>query len=142
MKFDKKFYQEAGKDGMGIALGIGGGIAANELNTWVEKQPWASSFSKFTPEITGAAFTLGAIFLKKGNPLKDILIGAAIVSGTEGATALIHKGIGLITGEDNQIISGAGDMVLGEGDQLGFVPKMVPNKIAKHVYVKNGIPVR
>jgi hypothetical protein len=118
------------KDLMKIGLGIAGGLAINELNSFAEKQPFAAKFSKYIPEITAAAAGAALLLMKhkEDSPVKSFLVGAIIVGGAESATGLIHKTIGIMRGEDPSA--------------MGFVPQYIPQKFTDKVVTYNNIPVR
>jgi hypothetical protein len=106
-----------------LALGIGGGFAANQITNFLEKQPFMANYVKYAPLATLAAGIAGVV-LSKNPTIKEICKGIVIVSGTEQMESSVS---GLMSGLDEDL-------------GLGFIPV---NRTAEDqpVYVA-GLPIR
>ena len=66
-----------------LALGIAGGIVANQISNAIEKQPSLAQYAKYAPILTAALAAAAYIFSPANSPIRKIALGAVVVSGTE-----------------------------------------------------------
>lgn len=79
-KINKKQAMEGAKS---MALGIAGGIVANQVSNAIEKNAALAPYAKYTPILTAALAAIAYVFSPANSPVKAIALGAVVVSGTE-----------------------------------------------------------
>lgn len=105
------------------ALGVVGGIIANQTSTALEKSSVLGANAKMAPMAVAGLSLLAFIFAPKGSFIKNMAYGALIVSGTEQAEEVTT---GLMSGQYT----------------LGFTPQLIPEQFDNSVAQVNGIAVR
>lgn len=124
----KRLGSGSKKSGMGTdiknaAIGVAGGIIANQASTALEKSSVLGANASIAPMAVAIAALAGYLFAPKDSMIKNAAYGALIVAGTEQAETLTS---GLMAG----------------GFTMGFTPQIIPSEYDQSVTTVNGIPVR
>lgn len=121
-KINSKETMTAAKD---AAMGIVGGIIANQISNAIEKQPWLARYAKYAPILTGIIGGAAYLFSPANSPIRKMALGVMIVSGTEKTEELI------------------GSTLNGEHLTLGYTPSYMPEIATDAVAMTdNGVSYR
>jgi len=114
-----------------LALGIAGGVVANQATNFIEKQSFMQGKEQYAPIATLALGVLGYLF--GPDQAKPFFFGMTVVSGTEEVESLI-SGTGTTS---------TAPAVQGFYNQLGFTPQYFPARTADSIIRTNeGVAVR